>query len=126
MADPAKETIDSFERWCLGFNTRDVDMMMAEMHFPHMRLSGSQFQSWPTEEDFRAPQDAMTENLRAEGWHTTETKSIEAVQVGDEKVPDKPPEKPGEGEAKSGEGDAKGTGGERGEGTGEATRPEGR
>ena len=86
MADPAKEAIHSFERWTLGFNTRDIDKMVAEMHFPHMRLSGSQFQTWPTEEDFRAPQDAMTESLRAEGWHTTETKSNDPVQVGDEKV----------------------------------------
>ena len=28
----------------------------------------------------------MTEKLRAEGWHTTVTKSIDAVQAGSEKV----------------------------------------
>jgi hypothetical protein len=60
--------------------------MIAEMHFPHMRLAGTEFQTWPTREDFRAPQDDMTKALIAEGWHTTITKSVTAAQAGPEKV----------------------------------------
>ncbi len=60
--------------------------MIAEMHFPHMRLAGNEFQVWETSEDFRAPQNEMTKQLRAEGWHVTITKSVEAVQTSPEKV----------------------------------------
>ncbi len=86
MSNPGQEAIDTFTRWAQAFNDRDADAMIAEMHFPHMRLSGSQFQTWPTSEDFRAPQDDMTKALEAEGWHTTITKSITAAQAGPEKV----------------------------------------
>ena len=86
MSDSATEAIDTFERWAQAFNDRDADAMIAEMHFPHMRLAGTEFQSWVTSEDFRAPQDAMTASLREEGWHVTITKSITAVQAGSEKV----------------------------------------
>jgi len=81
MSDPGQEAIDTFMRWAEGFNRRDTEAMLAEMHFPHMRLSGSNFQTWETPEDFAGPQDAMSADLRAEGWHTTITKSIEAVQA---------------------------------------------
>jgi hypothetical protein len=86
MSDPGQEAIDTFMRWAEGFNRRDTEAMLAEMHFPHMRLSGSNFQTWETPEDFAGPQDAMSADLRAEGWHTTITKSIEAVQAGPEKA----------------------------------------
>jgi hypothetical protein len=82
MSDPGQEAIDAFMRWADGFNNRDVPAMLAEMHFPHMRLSGSEFQTWETPEDFARPQDDMTRELRAEGWHITITKSIEAIQAG--------------------------------------------
>ncbi len=84
--DSGKEAVETFRRWAAAFNARDADAMIAEMHFPHMRLSGSEFQTWPTSEEFRAPQDEMTKELLAEGWHTTITKSIDAVQAGPEKV----------------------------------------
>ncbi len=86
QATAATEAIEAFRRWSDAFNARDSDRMVAEMHFPHMRLSGTEFQTWQTEQDFRDPQDAMTEQLRDEGWHTTVTKSIDAVQAGPEKV----------------------------------------
>jgi hypothetical protein len=86
MSNPGQDAIDTFMRWTDGFNNRDTEAMLAEMHFPHMRLSGSNFQMWQSPEDFARPQDAMTADLRAEGWHTTITKSIEAVQAGHEKV----------------------------------------
>lgn len=86
MSNPADVAIETFERWAQAFNDRDADAMIAEMHFPHMRLARTEFQTWPTSEDFRAPQDDMTKALVAEGWHTTITKSITAVQAGPEKV----------------------------------------
>ena len=86
MTDPAAEAIETFKRWAAAFNDRDADAMVAEMHFPHMRLAGTEFQTWTTSEDFHGAQPSMTEMLQEEGWHTTVTKSIEAVQAGPEKV----------------------------------------
>lgn len=86
MTDPASEATAAFKRWSAAFNARDSDRMVAEMHFPHMRLSGTEFQTWQAEQDFLEVQDQMTGQLRAEGWHTTVTKSIDAVQAGPEKV----------------------------------------
>lgn len=86
MTDSAMEVVEAFKRWAAAFNERDSDAMVAEMHFPHMRLSGSTFQSWPSVHDFADVQGDMTEQLRAEGWHKTVTKSIDPVQAGPEKV----------------------------------------
>jgi hypothetical protein len=41
MSNPADEAIETFKRWALAFNARDADTMVAEMHFPHLRLSGT-------------------------------------------------------------------------------------
>ena len=86
MSDPATEATAAFKRWASAFNSRDADAMVAEMHFPHMRLAGTEFQLWKASEDFHVAQDSMTRMLREEGWHITVTKSIEAVQTGPEKV----------------------------------------
>ena len=86
MSNSAKEAIETFTRWAQAFNDRDADAMIAEMHFPHMRLAGTEFQTWTTSDDFRNPQDDMTAALKAEGWHTTITKSVTAAQAGPEKV----------------------------------------
>ena len=82
----SEAAIATFRRWAQAFNDRDADAMVAEMHFPHVRLANNEFQTWETSEVFRAPQDSMTKMLRKEGWHTTLTKSIEAVQASPEKV----------------------------------------
>lgn len=84
--DPAEEAIAAFRQWAKAFNARDTDGMVAQMHFPHMRLSGTRFQVWPAEGNFRAAQEEMTVRLREEGWHTTVTESITVVQAGPEKV----------------------------------------
>ena len=86
MSDPATEAIAAFKRWAAAFNSRDADAMVAEMHFPHMRLAGTEFQLWKASEDFHVAQDSMTRMLREEGWHITVTKSVTAVQTGPEKV----------------------------------------
>ena len=81
-----EEAMEAFKRWAAAFNGRDAGGMIAEMHFPHLRLAGNKFQVWETAEDFRAPQDEMTKQLRDEGWHVTITRSVEAVQASPEKV----------------------------------------
>lgn len=86
LSNYAEEAIQTFKRWAQAFNDRDADAMIAEMHFPHMRLAGTDFQTWGTSDDFKNPQDDMTAALIAEGWHTTITKSVTAAQVGPEKV----------------------------------------
>jgi hypothetical protein len=58
MNNYAEEAIQTFKRWAQAFNDRDADAMIAD----------------------------MTAALKAEGWHTTITKSVVAAQAGPEKV----------------------------------------
>ena len=88
MSDAIEQAKASFNRWNTAFNARDMDAMVAEMHFPHRRLSGeNEFQVWRTEDDFRATRgDNTTASLNAQAWDHTATTSIEAVQSGTDKV----------------------------------------
>ncbi|HJO81378.1 MAG: hypothetical protein QGG34_08340 [SAR202 cluster bacterium] len=88
MSDAVNQATASFERWNAAFNARDMDAMIAEMHFPHRRLSfDNKFQVWDFADDFReSGGEKTTAALKAEGWDHTTTTSIEAVQSGDEKV----------------------------------------
>ena len=88
MTDSAEQAKAAFQRWNDAFNARDTDAMLAEMHFPHRRLSGqNQFEVWQTADDFRTTRGQnMTESLAAQGWDHTATTSIEAVQAGPDKV----------------------------------------
>jgi hypothetical protein len=86
MEDSVKEAIASFRRWCRGFNTRDTEKQLAEMHFPHLRLAQNRFQWWATPDDFRVAQDEVTRRLNEEGWHHTTSLSINPIQVGVDKV----------------------------------------
>ena len=88
MSDAIEQAKASFNRWNTAFNARDMDAMVAEMHFPHRRLSGNnEFQVWRTEDDFRATRgDNTTASLNAQAWDHTATTAIEAVQSGANKV----------------------------------------
>ena len=86
MNKSSSEALASFKRWASAFNLRDADAMIEEMHFPHIRLAGNEFQTWVTAEDFRSPQDQMTKMLFDEGWHITVTKSVTTVQSSNQKV----------------------------------------
>ena len=88
MSDAIEQAKASFNRWNTAFNARDMDAMVAEMHFPHRRLSGdNEFQVWRTEDDFRATRgDNTTAALNAQAWDHTATTAIEAVQSGADKV----------------------------------------
>ena len=87
MSDPVSEAKAAFERWHEAFNARDSAAMVAEMNFPHVRLTAAnRFHEWTTAEEFAASQDALTPNLKAEGWHHTVNLSIDAIQAGPDKV----------------------------------------
>ena len=88
MPDSVEQAKASFMRWNDAFNARDRNAMVAEMHFPHRRLSGqNEFQVWETADDFWASSDDnLTDLLKAEGWDHTATTSIQAAQSGDDKV----------------------------------------
>ena len=88
MSDAIEQAKASFNRWNTAFNARDMDAMVAEMHFPHRRLSGdNEFQVWRTEDDFRATRgDNTTASLNAQAWDHTATTSIEAAQSGADEV----------------------------------------
>ncbi len=87
MSDPGAEAIASFHQWNAAFNARDTEAQLAEMHFPHVRLSGeNDFHRWERPDDFRAQQPSYTERLAAERWHHTATAAIEATQSAGDKV----------------------------------------
>ena len=85
MSDPASDLTKSFKRYLHAFNQRDVEGLLAEMHFPHMRLVDDVFQRWETSDGMAEMEEFVTKSLKSEGWHTSEAKSIKAVQVGPEK-----------------------------------------
>ncbi len=87
MTDAVEEAIESYNRWLKGFNTRDRVAMVDELHFPHLRLSGTnQMQVWNTPEDINAAFDEQTRKLKEEGWVRTDSDFIEAIQSGPDKV----------------------------------------
>ncbi len=86
MKESAEEAIASFRRWCIGFNVRNTEAQLAEMHFPHLRLAQNRFQWWATPDDFRVAQEENTRRLEEEGWHHTASLSIIPVQIGEDKV----------------------------------------
>ena len=88
MPDAIEQAKASFGRWNNAFNARDMEGMVAEMHFPHRRMAGdNEFQVWRTEADFRATRgDNATASLAAQKWHHTATTSIEVVQSSADKV----------------------------------------
>ena len=88
MSDPIEQAKASFTRWNTAFNARDIDGMVAEMHFPHRRLSGdNEYQVWRTADDFQATRgENLIVHLRAQSWDHTATTSIDAVQSGPDKV----------------------------------------
>ena len=86
-AQEVEQAKESYDRWLQGFNSRDRDAMVAELHFPHLRLSGSnQIQVWNTPADINANFDEQTQKLKEEGWVRTESNFIEAIQKGPDKV----------------------------------------
>ena len=87
MTKELKEAKESYKRWLQGFNARDRDAMVAELHFPHLRLSGSnQIQVCDTAANINANFDEQTQKLKEEGWVRTDSNFIEAIQKGPDKV----------------------------------------
>ena len=87
MPQEVEQAKESYDRWLQGFNARDRDGMIAELHFPHLRLSGSnQIQVWNTSADINANFDEQTQKLKEEGWVRTDSNFIEAIQKGPDKV----------------------------------------
>ncbi len=81
-----EEAIASFRRWLDGFNARDVNKQINEMHFPHHRLAGSKLNSWETAKEWADGNDKINQKLYAEGWHHTSLVSLNVVQSNQNKV----------------------------------------
>ena len=87
MTKEVEEAKESYKRRLQGFNSRDCDAMVAELHFPHLRLSGSnQIQVWDTAANINANFDEQTQKLKEEGWVRTDSNLINAIQKGSDKV----------------------------------------
>ena len=88
MSDSVAQATACYERYAAAFNARDIEGMVAEMHFPHRRLAEeNRFEVWETADEYRVSRgEAMTVTLAAQGWSHTAVTSIEAVQSGADKV----------------------------------------
>ena len=88
MSDSIEQATASFNRWKDASQARDMDAVVAEMHFPHRRLSGiNEFEVWRTADDYRATRgETLTAHLSSQGWDHTATTSIDAVQSSPDKV----------------------------------------
>ena len=89
MSEHKKEeeaAIASFRRWLDGFNKRDVNKQINEMHFPHHRLAGSKLNSWETAKEWADGNHEISQKLYDEGWHHTSLVSLDVVQSNKNKV----------------------------------------
>ncbi len=87
MSDSIEQARASLERYSAANRAQDIEGMIANMHFPHRRLSGeNQFQVWETADDFRADNDIRVAARNSQGWGYTVANSVEAVQAGPDKV----------------------------------------
>ena len=81
-----RETLEAYRAWQDAFNARDVEGMLARMHFPHARLAGAGLHVWESGEEFAAGQARMTAQLEAEGWARTDNLLAEVVHASEDKV----------------------------------------
>ena len=87
MGNSVEEASESGFRWLHAFKSGDINGMLDEMHFPHIRISGqNEIQIWNSRDDQIARHDGMTERLRSEDWIQTITSDLRAVQEGPDKV----------------------------------------
>lgn len=86
-AEPHADARDAasacLDRFTAAFNASDLQGMDAELHFPHLMLSGAQRLDWPA--PGQHPPDFF-EKLKAAGWARTQYEKKEAVLVGNDKV----------------------------------------
>lgn len=80
LIQAASECLDRFTAF---FNACDTNGMDAELHFPHVMLSGSERLNWP--QAGQHPSDFF-EKLRETGWHHTRYEVKEPVLVSRDKV----------------------------------------
>ena len=71
------------DRFTAAFNASDTSGMDAELHFPHVMLSGAQRLEWA--EPGQHPHDFF-EKLKATGWALTRYEKKEPVLVANDKV----------------------------------------
>tara|TARA_B100001013_G_scaffold336736_1_gene256249 strand:+ start:388 stop:810 length:423 start_codon:yes stop_codon:yes gene_type:complete len=87
MNNSVEEARESYFRWLKAFNSRDINGMLDEMHFPHIRISGrNKIQIWSSRDDQISRHDGMSERLYAEDWVETITSDLRAVREGPDKV----------------------------------------
>lgn len=84
--EAGRAALEAYRAWQEAFNERDVEGMLARMHFPHVRLAGAGLHVWESGEDFAAGQERMTASLKAEGWARTDNVSAEVVHASGDKA----------------------------------------
>ena len=82
-ADAVEAASDCLDRFTAAFNASDTRAMDAELHFPHLMLSGAQRLEWA--EPGQHPHDFF-DKLKASGWSRTQYEKKDAVLVSNDKV----------------------------------------
>ena len=85
-AAAGRAALEAYRAWQEAFNARDVEGMLARMHFPHVRLAGASLHVWETGEDFAEGQRRMTAQLAAEGWARTDNVAAAVVHASEDKA----------------------------------------
>ena len=82
----ADEAIKAVYAYKEAFSKVDIEGQANVCNFPHIRLAQGSFTIIETHDDFMARGKDLKKRLKAEGWARTDTKSIDVVHEGPDKV----------------------------------------
>jgi len=83
VAEQAKLAVCAFQD---AFNAQDHERLAAALNYPHVRLWSGVFTTIATPEEFAEISRRGQSQLEAEGWHHTDTASMDVVQMGPDKA----------------------------------------
>ncbi|MXX74349.1 MAG: hypothetical protein F4210_14785 [Holophagales bacterium] len=77
----AATAVAAVERYLAAFNARDEEVMVAALHFPHVRVGVGRARVWESAAEYMEgfDFDSFAERL---GWERSEADAMEAIQVG--------------------------------------------
>ena len=68
-----------------AFNQQDHSALAGSLNYPHVRLANNRYVTVESAEQFARMSQKANPHLLAEGWHHTETRSIEVIHSGEDK-----------------------------------------
>ncbi len=83
ITEQARAAVDAFQD---AFNAQDHERLAAALNYPHVRLWSGVFRTTETPEEFAEISRRGQAQLEQEGWHHTDTASMEVIQQGPDKA----------------------------------------